>query len=114
MFRKRVVLPLLAFLLLSFAAPSVVPVSLAQAANVDVYGRTLPADAAPYHQQVWTELCDSTSKQTSLSSAVSVYQRICGLFGGNGDPLGDSLVDLDQNLNLIPAAADKWEVSSDG
>ncbi|MHB8627418.1 MAG: peptide ABC transporter substrate-binding protein [Aggregatilineales bacterium] len=114
MSRKIIVSPLLVLLLLSLTVPAVVPISLAQAANVDVYGRTLPADAAPYHQQVWTELCDSTSKQISLSSAVSVYQRICALFGGNGDPLGDPLVDLDQNLNLIPAAADKWEASSDG
>src|SRR5579864_5893933 len=100
MWRKRAVFPLLALLLLGMTLPAVVPVSLAQADNVDVYGRTLPADAAPYHQQVWTELCDSTRKETSLMSAVTVYQRICSLDGF--DQFGDPLVDLDQNLNLIP------------
>jgi peptide/nickel transport system substrate-binding protein/oligopeptide transport system substrate-binding protein len=112
MSRKILVLPLLAMLVAALVLPGAVPVSLAQAANVDVYGRALPADAAPYHQQVWTELCDSTRKETTLMSAISVYQRICSLNGF--DQLGDPLVDLDQNLNLIPAAADKWEASTDG
>jgi len=84
-------------------------ISRAQADNVDVYGRTLPADAAPYHQQVWTEICDSKAKQTSLMAAVTVYQRICF-----ADKFGDPVVVLDENLNLIPAAAEKWEPSKDG
>jgi len=87
-------------------------VSRAQADNVDVYGRTLPADAAPYHQQVWTELCNSKRKETSLMSAVTVYQRICDQDGF--DKFGDPLVTLDENLNLLPAAAEKWEPSKDG
>ncbi|MBZ0280984.1 MAG: peptide ABC transporter substrate-binding protein [Anaerolineae bacterium] len=85
----------------------------AQDANVDVYGRPLPEDAAPYEQQVWTQLCDSTRTETSLSSPVTVYQRICGdahMF----DKFGDALVDLDENLNLIPGAAERWEASEDG
>jgi len=85
----------------------------AQDANVDVYGRPLPEDAAPYEQQIWTQLCDSTRTETSLSSPVTVYQRICGdahMF----DKFGDSLVDLDENLNLIPGAAERWEASEDG
>ncbi len=85
----------------------------AQDANVDVYGRPLPEDAAPYEQQIWTQLCDSTRTETSLSSPVTVYQRICGdaqMF----DKFGDALVDLDENLNLIPGAAERWEASEDG
>ena len=100
------------FMLLALTMPAANSISLAQASNVDVYGRALPADAAPYHQQVWTELCDSARKETSLMSAITVYQRICSLDGF--DQFGDSLVVLDQNLNLIPAAADKWEASADG
>src|SRR5260221_11473537 len=110
MSRKR---PLFVFVLmvviLTLSMPVNMSISRAQADNVDVYGRTLPADAAPYHQQVWTELCDSKAKQTSLMAAVTVYQRIC-----MADKLGDPLLVLDENLNLIPAAAEKWEPSSDG
>src|SRR4051794_8199122 len=86
-----------------------VPALAAQDANVDVYGRPLPDDAAPYQMQTWQTLCDSTAKQITFSAVESVYQRICG-----ADLFSDSLVVLDENLNLIPAAADSWDVSSDG
>jgi len=86
-----------------------VPALAAQDANVDVYGRPLPDDAAPYEMQTWQTLCDSTMKQITFSAVESVYQRICG-----ADLFSDSLVVLDENLNLIPAAADSWDVSSDG
>ncbi len=89
------------------------PLTGAQDANVDVYGRTLPADAAPYEQQTWRAICDSSRTETSLSSVVSVYQRICGdtnLF----DLFSDPLVNLDENLNLIPGAAESWAPSEDG
>src|SRR5204862_7922887 len=108
---RRSTLILLA-VLVSMVALAVAPgtsVSTAQADNVDVYGRTLPKDAAPYSQQIWTELCDATAKQVTFSAAVSVYQRLCG-----SDQFGDPLVVLDENLNLIPASADKWEASKDG
>lgn len=81
--------------------------------NVDVFGRPLPEDAAPYEQQTWRTICDSTRTETSLSSVVTVYQRICGdtnLF----DLFSDPLVNLDENLNLIPGAAESWEPSEDG
>lgn len=90
-----------------------VPALSAQGGNVDVFGRDLPADAAPYEDQVWTQLCDSTRVETSFMSATTVYQRICGdthMF----DKLGDALVDLDENLDLIPGAAESWEASEDG
>ena len=45
--------------------------------NVDVYGRELPEDAAPYEMQVMRNLCNSTRTEVSLSSIVSVYSRIC-------------------------------------
>jgi ABC-type transport system substrate-binding protein len=85
---------------------------MAQDDNVDIYGRPLPEDAAPYEMQVWQELCNSARTEITLASAVSVYQRICdqNLF----DKFGDSLVALDENLNLIPAAAESWEASEDG
>ncbi len=102
---------------MALAIPPGLAVSNAQADNVDVYGRTLPADAAPYSQQIWSVLCDSTRKETTFAMAVSVYQRICGGSDGidsSGSQLGDSLLGLDENNNLIPGAADKWEASADG
>src|SRR3954462_13841856 len=112
MTRKRATV--LFVVLLAILAPTLLPSSVnrAQADNVDVYGRTLPADAAPYKMQVWTELCNSSRKEISLMSAVTVYQRICDQDAF--DKFGDSLVVLDENMTLIPAAAEKWEPSSDG
>jgi len=106
--RRAALLALICVLALPFGFSA----AQAQADNVDVYGRQLPADAAPYKQQIWTELCNSSAKELSLSSVVTVYQRICGQ--DSADLFGDPLVVLDANLNLIPAAADKWEAASDG
>jgi ABC-type oligopeptide transport system substrate-binding subunit len=80
--------------------------------NVDVYGRTLPADAAPYAMQTYRGLCNANRTEISLSSVVSVYQRICDLFGF--DQFSDSLVQLDQNMQLFPGAATSWEPTEDG
>jgi ABC-type transport system substrate-binding protein len=90
-----------------------VPMLSAQGDNVDVYGRDLPADAASYDMQTVTQLCDSTRTEITLASAVSVYQRICHETKMY-DKFGDPLVDLDENLDLIPAAAESWEPSEDG
>jgi peptide/nickel transport system substrate-binding protein/oligopeptide transport system substrate-binding protein len=106
--RNKLVLLCCVVLLLT----AVVPLIHAQDANVDVYGRTLPDDAAPYDMQVWTEMCRSDSTQTAFMAATTVYQRICQ--PGASDLFADSLVNLDENLNLIPAAADSWEASADG
>ena len=84
----------------------------AQDDNTDVYGRPLPEDAAPYEMQVWQEMCNSASTQTNFMAAVTVYQRICQ--PGTSDLFGDSLVNLDENLGLIPGAAESWEPSEDG
>lgn len=114
MLHKRRFSPLvLVALLIALLAP--LSASAAQADNVDVYGRKLPDGAAPYSQQIWSILCDATRKETSLSAAVSVYQRICGNTEGvDSQALGDALVNLDENLNLIPGAAESWSVSTDG
>lgn len=110
---RRLSVVLLSLSLMLILAAVAVPMAGAQDANVDVYGRDLPADAAPYDMQVWTQLCDSTRTETSVASPVTVYQRICGdahMF----DKFSDSLVDLDENLALIPGAAESWEASEDG
>jgi len=116
MFRKRTFsLAVFLVLLLALTIPVASPATTAQADNMDVYGRPLPKDAAPYSQQIWSVLCDSKRKETTLSASVSVYERICGNTEGiDSQALGDALVNLDENLNLIPGAAEKWEASKDG
>ena len=91
------------FALLVLALAASVPILSAQD-NVDVYGRALPDDAAPYELQVWTALCNSSRTELSLASAVTVYSRVCDQ--ASFDKFGDSLVVLDENLNTIPAAAE--------
>lgn len=108
MLKRTISLSLLVMLALSIGAISLIG---AQDANVDVYGRELPEDAAPYDMQIFRDLCESTSTQTTLSAVVAVYRRICT---GPSDQFSDSLVVLDNNLELVPSAADSWSVSDDG
>ncbi len=108
MTRFRILLTVALFIVLALALNS----SLAQEDNVDVYGRTLPEDAAPYQMQTWRGLCNASRTEIALSSVVSVYQRICDLFGF--DQFSDSLVQLDQNMQLFPGAATSWEPTEDG
>ena len=100
--RKMISFIVLAALLLA----AMVPLLSAQDENVDIYGRPLPEDAAPYEMQVWQDLCNANRQEISFSSAVSVYSRICDQSAF--DKFGDSLVNLDQDLNLIPGAAESW------
>ena len=50
---------------------------------------------------------------TTFDFFTAVYQRYC-----DGDhfsnTFGDPLVELDTDFNLVPAAAESWEVSEDG
>src|SRR5436190_22070793 len=108
MYRKLSVVLVALSAMLILAAVGL-PSAGAQDANKDVYGRDLPANAAPYDQQIYRTLGNATMKQVSFSSVVTVYSRIDG-----ADMFGDSLVNLDENLNLIPGAAEKWEASADG
>lgn len=84
----------------------------AQDDNVDVYGRELPEDAAPYEMQTMRNLCNSARTEISLASAVSVYSRICDQ--NAFDKFSDPLVYLNNNMELVPAAATGWSVSDDG
>lgn len=106
--RSTLILISVVLFLLSLAVPTL----SAQDANVDIYGRTLPEDAAPYEMQIWQEMCRADSTQTNFMAAVTVYQRICQ--PGTSDLFADQLVNLDENLGLIPAAAESWEPSEDG
>jgi len=74
-----------------------------------IYGEELPADAVPYEQQVYRVACSNTANQTTFDFMVAVYQRYCG-----GDLFNDTLVELDKDFNVVPAAAESWDVSEDG
>ena len=80
-------------------------------AMATVYGEALPTDALPYAEQIYVEACDNTANQTTFDFMVAVYQRFCNA----GDPkFSDPLVELDIDFNVVPAAAESWEVSEDG
>jgi ABC-type transport system substrate-binding protein len=100
----------------TFLVVMVALLGLASAQNRTVYGTELPADAAPYDQQVLRIGCDNTSTSTTFDFAVSVYQRYCIGSGDDiiNDQFQDALVDLDENFNVIPGAAESWSVSEDG
>ncbi|NJN67852.1 MAG: peptide ABC transporter substrate-binding protein [Chloroflexaceae bacterium] len=79
-----------------------------------IYGERLPDDAAPYHLQTYKVACDISRNQTIFDFAVSVYERICLEEGKLNDLFQDQLVTFDKDFNVIPASAERWEVSADG
>ena len=80
---------------------------------VTVFGETLPEGAAPYEEQVLRMASDPTLPSTTFDFFAAVYQRYChsDYFSNT---FGDPLVELDTDFNLVPAAAESWEVSEDG
>lgn len=97
-------------------APSAAPAPQAEApaaaadAMLTVFGEKLPDDAVPYDQQIYRMPCDVTANHTTADFMVAVYQRYCGL----DNALTLALIDLDQDFNIIPMAAESWDVSEDG
>jgi ABC-type transport system substrate-binding protein len=81
----------------------------ASGAMVTNTGKELPADARPYDEQIYRVACDINANHTTFDFNVAVYQRFCG-----GDQFTLSLIDLDKDFNVIPAAAESWEASEDG
>ncbi len=79
-----------------------------------VYGERLPDDAAPYTLQTYKVACNMTDTQSTFDFAVSVYHRICEWEGRLNDLFQDQLVTMDRDFQVIPAAAESWEVSDDG
>ena len=97
--------------LLAFAFAILVMLATAAFAqdNVTIHGIELPADAAPYSDQVLRIPCDNTINQNTFDFAVAVYQRYC-----LSDLFQDQLVDLDKDFNVIPGSAESWSVAEDG
>lgn len=79
------------------------------AANVTIYGTELPADARPYDEQVYRVAADINQSASTFDFPVAVYNRYC-----LADLFQDTLVSLDKDFNVIPGAAESWDVSEDG
>lgn len=91
-------------------AAEAAPAAAAADPMMTVFGEKLPDGAAPYAEQVYREPCDITANQTTPDFMVAVYQRYC-----TGDSsFSLALVDLDRDFNVIPMAAESWDVSEDG
>ncbi len=94
------------------AAATEAPAEEAGAADpmMTVFGEKLPDDARPYAEQVYREACPIGPTHTTPDFMVAVYQRYC-----TGDSsFSLALVDLDRDFNVVPMAAESWEVSDDG
>ena len=88
-------------------APTSAPAATAApAGNVNAWGVTLPADAAPASQQ-FIRLLATEGK--NINFAESVYNRT-----GYDDMLATPLVRINKNFEIVPAGAESWEVSTDG
>lgn len=95
------------------AAATEAPAEEAAAGSTDpmmtIYGTKLPDDAVPYDEQIDYVGCSNTANMTAFEFQVTVYQRYCP-----GTDFSDPLTELDKDFNVVPAAAESWEVSEDG
>jgi peptide/nickel transport system substrate-binding protein/oligopeptide transport system substrate-binding protein len=91
------------------AAPAQEQAAPAGDAMTTIFGETLPDDALPYEQQVQYSACSTTANSIAFDFQVTVYQRYC-----LGDYFNDPLTELDKDFNVVPGAAESWEVSEDG
>ena len=88
-------------------APTVGPAAtVATGGQVNAFGVTLPADAAPPAQQFIRLLAN---ERTVINFAEDVYNRT-----DYADMLATPLVRINKNFEIVPAGAESWEVSSDG
>ncbi len=108
---------LLLGLLLQACVPAAAPAAqepasseaMEDSGNVTVYGTELPADAKPYDEQVYRVAADINQSASTFDFSVAVYNRYC-----LADHFQDTLVSLDKDFNVIPGAAESWDVSEDG
>ncbi len=106
---------LLGLLMQACVAPPAAPAASSEemdeepAANVTIYGEELPADARPYDEQVYRVAANINQSASTFDFPVAVYNRYC-----LADYFQDTLVSLDKDFNVIPGAAESWDVSEDG
>jgi len=85
------------------SAPTTAP---AAGGQVNAFGVTLPADAAPASQQF---IRLQTDEGKVMNFAEGVYNRT-----GYADMLATPLVRINKNFEIVPAGAETWEGSADG
>ncbi|MEE2709278.1 MAG: peptide ABC transporter substrate-binding protein [Gemmatimonadota bacterium] len=78
---------------------------VAQNDGVNTVGRKMPEDAAPLSDQVYRYL---SFEPVSLDIGVTLYQS------SESEFMYDRLCMLNYKNELVPGAADRWEVSADG
>src|SRR6185295_11476791 len=91
--------------------PATVPTATAAAAAAaasmtNAFGKTIPADGAPTDKQF---LVSAGPGGKVMDFMESVYDRAPG-----ADYFGLSLTLIDNNFNIGPGVADKFEISADG
>jgi ABC-type transport system substrate-binding protein len=95
------------------AAPAAAePTAVPAAGGGILNGVTLPADAAPPEYQVYVNYFDNAATYTSNHFMESVYNN--GGFGAVNDLLGETLVRLNKDFGVEPAAALKWSSNPEG
>ncbi|HEU5086537.1 MAG TPA: peptide ABC transporter substrate-binding protein, partial [Roseiflexaceae bacterium] len=75
-------------------------------------GVTLPADAAPPEYQVYVSYYDVTANYTSPNQMETIYNA--GGWGAIGSITGDTLLRLNKDFQVRPAAALKWSSDEAG
>ncbi len=89
------------------SAPTSAPAAtVASGGQVNAFGVTLPADAAPPSQQ-FIRLLATEGQDINFSEGV--YNRTAYV-----DMLATPLVRINKNFEIVPAGAESWEVSTDG
>ena len=76
-------------------------------ADVNAWGVKLPADAAPASEQVLTLPCQQ-GKHMDISAHFYDSEKSCGAVW-----MFEPLVNLNENNEVVPAAAEKWERDGD-
>lgn len=90
-------------------APTEAP---AAGAATTINGVTLPADAAAPEYQTFVTYFDISADFTSLNQMETVYKS--GGFGSITNLMGDTIIRLDKNFQVQPAAALTWEADDTG
>jgi ABC-type transport system substrate-binding protein len=100
---------LFVFLVLFFPLALLVCSQPSDAQEKTVNGQTLPADAAPYSEQILRIPCSNAANSVTFDFSVSVYQPYCG-----SNFFNDPLVTFDKTQSPQPGAAESWSVAEDG
>jgi ABC-type transport system substrate-binding protein len=94
------------------AVPAATEAPAATGSGELALGVSLPADAAPPEWQVYVNYHDLTADFTSPNQMETIYKA--GGFGSVTTLTGDTIIRLDKNFQVRPAAALTWEADETG